>query len=230
MEVNGSSCSMNDKGSCSSESVKKNDINYKEHWNKAYDNKPIEELVWYETDLSPSLQLISKTGLDKSACILNVGAGSTTLIDDLLGKGYTNLIATDISDIALQGLNDRIGSNDSLDCIVDDLTSPVLLNDIDPVDLWIDRAVLHFFNDDADQKEYFKLINKKVKKNGFAIIAQFNLDGVKKCSGLDVCRYSKEMITEGLGKDFKLIEHFDYDYTMPSGDNRPFIYTLFQKM
>ena len=80
--------------------------------------------------------------------IINVGSGSTTLIDALVELGYTQIIASDISDIALDSIKERLGSNNSVEYISDDLTASVNIKNIEEVDLWIDRAVLHFFNDE----------------------------------------------------------------------------------
>jgi hypothetical protein len=101
---------------------------------------------------------------------------------------------------------------------------------MEPVDLWIDRAVLHFFTERGDQITYFELLKEKVKPDGFAIIAEFNLEGAKICSGLPVYRYNQEMLIEQLGREFELIDSFDYTYINPSGGERPYIYTLFRKI
>ena len=61
-----------------------------------------------------------------------------------------------------------------------------------------------------DQNTYFNLLKEKVKINGFVILAQFNLQGATKCSGLDVKRYNTQMLQEKLGSNFKLLNHFDY--------------------
>lgn len=203
-------------------------IDLSKHWNKVYKNNPEVKLGWYETDLSPTLNLISKTDLNKSARILIVGAGSTTLIDELLKTGHSNLIASDLSEVALKNLEDRLGHG-KVKCVVDDLTNSTKLSRVTPVDLWIDRAVLHFFTDKADQDAYFDLLKSKVNSNGFVLIAVFNLSGASTCSGLPVHRYSKEMLVEKLENTFDLIEAFEYNYTMPSGAKRPYIYTLFRK-
>ncbi len=201
---------------------------FKKHWNKVYSNKPQEKLGWFETDLNPTLQLIDKTGLDTTARILLVGAGNTTLVDELIKVKYSNIIATDISEIALRKLKQRI-KNQSIELIIDDLTNPIKLLRVQPVDLWIDRAVLHFFMDKKEQSTYFDLLKSKVKKGGFVLFAQFSLVGADKCSGLPVYRYSKEMLQIKLGNKFSLIDGFDYTYTMPSGDTRPYIYALFKR-
>lgn len=200
----------------------------KQHWDKVFTRNPLEKLGWYETDLSPTFNLIDKTGLDNEARILNVGAGSTTLVDALLDQGYTNIIATDISDVALANLQTRIGEG-KIEVIVDDLISPTKLNEIPQIDLWIDRAVLHFFTIESDQETYFLLLKRLLNEGGYALLAQFNLDGADKCSGLPVHRYSEDMLQERLGDEFNLIESFEYTYTMPSGDQRPYIYTLFHR-
>ena len=224
------SCNITDKGSscCGTAHTKDaHDMDIKSHWNAAYSNTNEEKLGWFETDLTPTLTLIEKAELPKSGRIINIGAGSTTLVDALLDQGFSNIIATDISEIALENLRSRVANK--VEIIIDDLTNPTLLNTIDPVDLWIDRAVLHFFGSEAEQTVYFTLLKRKIMKGGHVILAQFNLEGASKCSGLPVHRYDESMLQKKLGEDFNLIESFDYSYTMPSGELRPYVYTLFQK-
>lgn len=232
LEKNSLSYDISDNGhSCCSPASEVYKVDMRKHWDLAYSNSSEKNLGWYETDLSPTLNLISKAATGPSARVLNVGAGSTTLIDTLLEQGYDNLLATDISEVALHGLQTRIGNlSHKVEWIVDDLTNATLLNEISPVDLWIDRAVLHFFIEEAEQISYFKLLNKLVHKYGYVILAEFNLDSAEKCSGLPVHRYSADMLHEKLGADFNLITSFDYQYTMPSGDLRTYVYTLFQKI
>ena len=230
MEEKSNSCDINKKSSCCSSTPQQEELNYKSHWDNAYTNSPIEKLGWFETDLSPTLDLINKTNLNKSARILNVGAGSSTLVNKLVAYGYTNIIAADISKVSLDHLEARLGNQSKMvEFIIDDLINPTELLNIEPIDLWIDRAVLHFFNKAEEQDEYFELLKNSLKKGGFAILAEYNLNGATKCAGLPVHRYSKEMLQEKLGDDFKLIDGFEYIYTMPHGDLRPYIYTLFQK-
>jgi hypothetical protein len=46
---------------------------------------------------------------------------------------------------------------------------------------------------------------------------------------LDVRNYDVESLTQFLGSDFKIIESRQHTYQMPSGDLRPYVYTLFQR-
>ncbi len=202
----------------------------KKHWDSAYGNNEITKLGWYEEDPKPSLQLIQNSELPKDARILNVGVGTSKLIDELINLGFKNIIASDISSAALDKLQTRLGSKkNNVHWVVDDLTNPSFLSEIDPVDLWHDRAVLHFFTEEKDQNTYFSLLKKLVKINGYVIISTFNTEGATTCSGLQVHRYNKDMLENKLGPDFKLIDSFNYNYTMPSGDTRPYIYTIFKR-
>jgi SAM-dependent methyltransferase len=203
----------------------------KEHWERVYQNNPIDRLGWYESSAERSLNLIELCKLSQDAAILNVGAGATRLVDELLELEYQNIIANDISSPALRELQLRLGREGSKQVrwIVDDLTNPVELISLEQIDLWHDRAVLHFFNDQDQQDTYFNLLRKLVKIEGHVIIAAFNLQGAPKCSGLPVIRYDAKMLQDRLGKEFHLEETFNYTYTMPSGDTREYVYTLFRR-
>jgi SAM-dependent methyltransferase len=193
--------------------------------------KQVEKLGWFEENPVPTLKLIASCNLNKNSSILNVGAGATRLVDELLELGYANIIANDLSGEALEKLKSRLGDPliNQVKWIVDDLTKPRELLSLEPVDLWHDRAVLHFFTDDQEQASYFKLLKQLVKPGAYAIIAAFNLNGAPTCSGLPVFRYNQQMLKERLGPEFILQEAFDYNYIMPSGDERAYVYTLFKR-
>ena len=212
-----------------SDSIQVKPIDYVTHWNKVYTNAEIENLGWYENDPKESLELIEKCKLEKDAAIFISGAGATTLVDELLERKYTNIIANDIAEAALISLKSRIGRSEAVKFVIDDLTKPKKLQFLPKIDLWIDRAVLHFFLKEENQKSYFDILKQLVKPNGFVIIAAFNLEGAKKCSGLDVYNYNADMIANRLGNEFNLLTTFDHTYVMPSGGERPYVYTLFQR-
>lgn len=207
------------------------DYNYTKHWNEKYKSTNDEDLGWYEDSPEMTMKLVSKCKLSEAAKILNVGAGTTTLIDTLIEEGYNNIIANDLSKVALEKLDERIvntyGYN--LKCITDDLTNPTRLNKLTNVDLWIDRAVLHFFLEQEEQQAYFDLVKQTVAKNGFVLIAVFALDGAPKCCNLELKRYNVEMLQEQLGEAFQLVDAFNHTFVNPRGGERPYIYTLFER-
>lgn len=209
----------------------KTTFDYEKHWNAAYQKSPITNLGWYEENPTPSIELIETCNLPKDALIFNAGAGATTLISELLATGYGNLLVNDISSVALSELKNNllVPKNAQIKFIVDDLTNPSELLKLKNVELWHDRAVLHFFTEEKQQKAYFDLLKSILKPKGFVILAEFNLEGAKKCSGLDVFNYNEEMLQERLGSDFELLKSFNFTYTQPSGNTREYVYTLFQK-
>jgi len=205
-----------------------NEQDLSRHWDKAYDRTDVEKLGWYEQDPIPSLELINDLDLPKDSRILNVGAGASTLIDSLLRLGYSGLIANDISKSALQKLQNRLGNKQNqVEWLVEDILNPKRLHEIDLIDLWHDRAVLHFFTQADQRTKYFQTLRQLVKINGHVIIAAFNLEGAEMCSGLPVYRYDKSMIEEALGEDFKIVGSFNYTYIQPSGNSREYVYTSF---
>lgn len=223
---NKTSCSITDTGCKTSNNIE----NLAEYWCGKYTDVDYTKLGWYEIESTPSLQLIEQSEIAKDAAIFNVGAGSTTLIDTLLKKGYSNIIANDISRCALKNIKKRLGEKQhQIQFIVDDLVNPTILNDLPQIALWNDRAVLHFFIEEKDQESYFKLLKDKVVINGFVVLATFNLEGATTCSGLPVKRYNAKMLQDQLGNSFKLLKNFDFDYTMPNGEIRKYVYTLFQR-
>ena len=207
-------------------------IDYRNHWDNVYSKSELNKLGWYEENPKSSLDLIRNCNLPKNATILDVGSGTTSLIQNLIGESYSNIIATDISEVALDRAKNLVKPNEtqSVRWIADDITNPKNINQLDSIDLWHDRTVLHFLIEEDKQRGYLETLKKIVRKEGFVIIAVFSLEGAKKCSGLDVKNYDHNMIEEYLGEDFKLIKYYPYLYQMPSGDLRPYVYTLFQRI
>ncbi len=203
----------------------------KEHWDEIYEVLDADELTWYEETPEASIKLLNKCQITKDESILDVGAGASTFIDYLIEQGFSNVIATDISEIALDKLKERLGKEKApqVRWIVDDITRPIHIQNLREIAVWHDRAVLHFLLEEKQQQMYLSTLKKVVKKGGYVIIAAFSLKGAKKCSGLEVKNYDQNILAKFLGKDFSLLEYFDYTHYMPSREPRPYIYTLFQK-
>src|SRR3990172_723904 len=97
------------------------------HWNEIYEALDVDELTWYEEIPEPSIKLLSKCHINEDEPILDVGAGASTFVDHLVNQGFKNIIATDISEIALNKLKERLGMEkaSSVRWIVDDITQPI---------------------------------------------------------------------------------------------------------
>lgn len=79
------------------------------HWENIYGKKEPTDVSWFQPHLEKSLELIDSAELDPQAQIIDVGGGASTLVDDLLEKGFNNITVLDISLNALGKTKTRLG-------------------------------------------------------------------------------------------------------------------------
>jgi SAM-dependent methyltransferase len=196
------------------------------HWNQIFASKPQKELGWYEDDVGQTLKFLDQIpGAPKGLAFL-AGAGTSQLVDELLERGV-NLVLNDISGEALARMRERIGvRGEHAVWLCQDISKPLPAS-IPQVDLWIDRAVLHFLLSDADIEGYFQNLRATLKSGGHVLLAEFAETGALRCAGLDVHRYTVDEMTRRLGPDFELVKAETYVFTNPSGAPRPYVYALF---
>ncbi|MBI4652057.1 class I SAM-dependent methyltransferase [Candidatus Desantisbacteria bacterium] len=198
------------------------------HWDTIFSNTEDSKLGWYEKNASQTFELLNQIPDWKKSTIFLPGAGTSVLIDELLSAG-AKLVLNDISIEALNKVKDRLSEkSEKIVWLCQDISQPVK-STLPGVDIWIDRAVLHFLTDEDDIGGYFENVKSILKTGGYAVFAEFSKTGAPKCAGLTLHRYSIEELSEKLGSSFKLIVHFEYTYTNPSGGPRPYIYALFKK-
>ena len=173
---------------------------------------------------------MAKTALGKEDLILDVGSGTSVFVPNLLDLGYRNIVATDISEVALNKSKQKLGGKAGLVAfIVDDIAHSTKVRDLRNVALWHDRAVFHFLTKPEERQAYLETLKKVLKAGGYVIISTFSLEGPKKCSGLDVVNYDANQLAQFLGPDFILRESFNYRHPLPSGQERTFVYALFER-
>ena len=101
--------------------------------------------------------------------------------------------------------------------------------DLGEYDIWHDRAVLHFLLDEEEYQSYVSNLESCIPVGGFAVIETFSIDGAEMCCGLKLRRYSEDMLVELLGENWQLLRSMNHVYTNPSGGERPYISTVFQR-
>ncbi len=201
----------------------------KTHWENIYAVKEPTEVSWYREHLDTSLEMILRTKTEKSGTIIDIGGGCLTLVDDLLGKGFSNLSVLDISSQAIETSKRRLGNkSSSIKWIEADITDISLPGNY--YDVWHDRAVFHFLTETEDRKKYVELVMRSLKVGGHIIVASFGLNGPAKCSGLDVVRYSPETMRDEFGKHFKLVKSLNETHHTPFGTTQEFIYCYCRKL
>lgn len=199
-----------------------------DHWNKIFKATDENKLGWYEDDFSETLKFLDLIPGWKSSKIFVPGVGTSGLVDILLRSDAT-LVLNDLSPEAIEkSKNKCIDRVNSIKWLCQDI-SKLLPLEINDIDIWIDRAVLHFLTDDNCIGQYFKNVNTTVKIGGYAIFAEFSKKGATRCAGLDLRRYDVKDLEKNLPA-FKLIVSEEYTYMNPKGDPRPYIYTLFKKI
>jgi len=79
-------------------------MDVKTHWEKVYQTKAPDAVSWYKPHLETSLALIECTRATPSSAIIDVGAGESTLADDLLALEFKNITAVGRSVATISGL------------------------------------------------------------------------------------------------------------------------------
>jgi len=195
------------------------------HWDKIYREKAPDSVSWYRAHLETSLALIRKAAPDRSASIIDVGGGESTLVDDLLKDGYPNVTVLDISQTAIDVTRRRLGrlaANVSWLC--GDITKIDLSGRC--FDVWHDRAVFHFLTSPEQRVAYVRRVARTVNRGGHVLVSTFGPEGPQKCSGLDVVRYDSDSLHAEFGAHFQLIESSKELHETPFGTTQQFLYCL----
>ena len=200
----------------------------KKHWGDVYQDKTPSELSWYQKEPKLSLELIRSTNAASNDAIIDVGAGTSVLVDYLKKEHYTNLTVLDISENAIAIAKKRLGkSAKSINWIVSDITK---FDVFQKFSLWHDRALFHFLTDPSDRGIYVKALINAVRPEGHLIIATFAIGGPKKCSGLEIVQYDSEKMIAELGDNFKLVEERKEVHITPANKEQKFNFFLFRRV
>lgn len=195
----------------------------KQHWETVYSTKPSTNVSWYAPHLVNSLALIERAAPDHGARIIDVGGGASTLVDDLLERGYRALTVLDLSEEALQVAQKRLGARAAeVSWLAADVTTAEL--PAAHYDVWHDRAVFHFLTDPGDRQRYVERVLRAVKPGGHVIVATFGPQGPERCSGLEVVRYDAEGLHHEFGAPFQKIDSLRELHATPWGSEQEFVY------
>jgi SAM-dependent methyltransferase len=198
-------------------------VDAKTHWENLYSTRAPEAVSWYRAHLEASLELTARTEVALSAPIIDIGAGESTFVDDLLLRGYTNLTVLDVSRTAIEVTKKRLGPSSDL---VSWLEGDILKIKLEPraYDLWHDRAVFHFLTTPAQRVAYVRQVARAVKPGGHVIVSTFGPEGPTKCAGLEVMRYDSESLHGEFGGRFRLVESSKELHQTPFGTTQQFLH------
>ena len=198
-----------------------------DHWQNVYDKKNENEVSWYQKSPKLSLEFVKSLNLSLDAEIIDIGAGESRLVDNLLEMGFVNLSVLDISSKSIEKTKKRLGLKSKLvNWIVSDINN---FNPTKKYDLWHDRAAFHFLKDSVEIDNYVKLVKSSLHNQGNLIIATFSENGPLKCSGLEVSRYSENSISDLFNNDFELIKSQKSIHKTPFSTLQEFLFSKFKK-
>jgi len=199
---------------------------HKNHWENVYKTKNENEVSWFQETPHKSIDLIKSINIDFSSNVIDVGAGDSRLVDNLLLLGFKNITVLDISSKSIEKAKIRLGEkSDLISWVVSDINE---YKSEKKFDLWHDRAAFHFLRSTKKIKSYVKLVNELINNQGTLIISTFSKNGPLKCSGLEVSQYDRKGISE-LFKNFKLNKSEIYIHKTPFNTNQEFIYNVLSK-
>ncbi len=201
-------------------------MNLRDHWNRVYQTKGVDEVSWYQPEPRVSLGLIREVAPSPSSRIIDVGGGASFLVDRLIESGYRDLSVLDLSGLALSIVRSRLGAQaqfvEWLEADVLDVRLP------GAYDVWHDRAVFHFLTKPEDRRRYVEQVRRSVRPGGHVIVATFSEGGPTNCSGLDVMRYDPGALYSEFGEGFDLVKSRPEKHRTPLGSAQSFVYCLFR--
>ena len=197
-----------------------------QHWDHVYDTVPPDRVSWFQATPETSLRLV-REALSSQGSVVDVGAGTSTLVDGLLASGFTDLTVVDVSARALAVVQKR----------VDDRSGRLTLVHADLLDwqpertfdVWHDRAVFHFLTSAQARARYVAMAEESVTPGGAVILGTFAPDGPTRCSGLDVNSYDAGGLAAQLGPTFVLAHHEREEHITPSGAVQPFTWVVLRR-
>ena len=204
----------------------KSKTDHRDHWDRVYRQKTSDQLSWYQSTPTLSLQWINSLNLRKDAVILDVGGGVSSLVDALVDAEFAQVHVLDISAVALALSQQRLGQRaQAVEWHCADILD---FECAQKIDLWHDRAVLHFINKPEQQARYVGTMQRLLAPNANVILAPFAQDGPEQCSALPVTRYSPQSLAKLLGPRFELREHLHTTHTTPWGSPQAFLFARFR--
>jgi 2-polyprenyl-3-methyl-5-hydroxy-6-metoxy-1,4-benzoquinol methylase len=196
------------------------------HWENVYHENAPEEVSWFKTAHESSLSLIERTGMKKDDWIIDIGAGASTLVDQLVARGYKKIALLDVSSNALEYTKTRLGAQaQGIEWVVSDITK---FRPNHPFTLWHDRAVFHFLTEPQDRQNYVRALKDSLLPGGHIVMATFAIGGPTQCSGLDIVQYDPATLSQELGDSFELLESLVETHHTPWNSEQKFIYCLFR--
>lgn len=191
------------------------------HWDGVYSSRRPEQVSWYQGHPETSLRHLVEVALP-SAAVVDVGA--STLADELLDRGFTDVTVLDVSAVALECTRARLaGRHPTVLVVIADLLA---WQPERQYDAWHDRAVFHFLVQPGDRHRYVSTAMRAVRSGGYLVLGTFAKDGPTRCSELPTARYGADDLAAQFSADFKLVHAERDEHLTPAGVTQAFTWVV----
>lgn len=196
------------------------------HWDSVYEKLPAGGGSWARKSVKESINAIQRVAPRVPCVMIDIG-GAGSDIGDYVAYDDGHCYILDISSAAL-GIRDErrnewqtiYGVSTSL-CAGDVLSAPLPM-----VELWHDRATMHFLTNPKDRRKYVQRAAEQIVPGGGIVVSGFSTEGPTHCSGLEVLRRSPDELAEEFAEFFDRIDSYESDHITPSGAVQRFAWYL----
>ena len=194
------------------------------HWDHVYAQGET-TLSWYQTYPAMSLRMLQLAGVGQPESLVDVGGGTSRLVDVFVEGGHTDVAVLDVSAAALSYAKERLGDSPTrVQWLVADVRS---WEPDRKYQVWHDRAVFHFLTTQEDRDRYVQTMG--LAGSDVAVFGAFAPDGPESCSGLPVARYDAGGIAAQLDSGWELVAQQREDHATPGGAVQPFTWAAFRR-
>lgn len=193
------------------------------HWDAVFSSRAPTEVSWFQPRPDTSVRLLS-AHVPPQGAVVDVGAGTSALVDALLAAGRTDVTLVDVSAAALDAVRERLGERAaSVGLVVCDVLA---WRPQRTYAAWHDRAVFHFLTAEQDRAAYVALAARAVEPGGVLVLGTFAEDGPTACSGLPTARYDAAALAHLFAPAFRLVAHEREEHRTPAGAVQPFTWVV----
>jgi len=198
------------------------------HWDAVHRQRTPPQTSWFRPHLDESLRLLDTLDLPVQAPVIDIGGGQSTLVDDLLARGFHDLTVLDVAAGALDDARARLGAQAAR---VRWLAADMIGAELPEAHyaLWHDRAAFHFLVDAAERDRYRHALAHALRADGHAILATFAEDGPQRCSGLPVRRYDADALASEFAPLFEPVARSRELHRTQAGSEQPFTYVVLRR-
>jgi len=195
-------------------------------WERSYQQNKFDQLEWFQSDPETSLALIGTAS--EAQPVIDIGSGSSLLVDRLVACGFTDITLLDFSPTALDQVHQRLKEHQNKIKLI---AADILSQPLPPkFRCWHDRGLLHLLTNPADRQRYVERLKGALLPGGSVILAGFASNTSSYANGLPTLSHEVDALKELLGPQFELRTEVEQNHLTPSGTEQPYLFTQWRRI